>query len=161
MSAYVDSDHATYPDSRRSVSGGAVMLGDGTRSWFSHVQRVTALASSESEYVASAEIVNETKFLRQVQELIIPTLRSCTISIMEDDQGAIKMANNKHNSRKTRHIDVKHHIVRDTVEEGLVRIVYVRSEDQHADIFTKALDMHEDLRAARKSSNEFEVDMRG
>ncbi|CAN0249296.1 unnamed protein product [Ascophyllum nodosum] len=49
MSAYVDSDHATYPDSRRSVSGGAVMLGGGTISWFSRAQRVTTSASYESE----------------------------------------------------------------------------------------------------------------
>ena len=141
MSAYVDSDHATCPDSRRSVSGGAVLLGSGAISWFSRAQRVTASASSESEYVALAEIVNETKFLRQVQEFILPNLRSYAIPIMEDNQGAIKMANNKHSSRRTRHIDVKHHVVRDAVEEGVVRIVYVRSEDQHADILTKALDM--------------------
>ena len=141
MSAYVDSDHATCRDSRRSVSGGEVMLGGGTISWFSCAQRVTASASPESEYVALAKIVNETKFLRQVQGFIMPTLRSCTISIMEDDQGAGKMANNKHSSKRTRHIDVKHHIVRDAVEEELVRIVYVRNEEQHADILTKALDM--------------------
>ena len=102
MSAYVDSDHATCLDSRRSVSGGAVMLGGGTIRWFSRAQRVTASASSESEYVAPAEIVNETKFLGQVQEFILPTLRSCTISIMDDNQGPIKMANNKHSSRRTR-----------------------------------------------------------
>ena len=87
------------------------MLGGGTISWFSRAQRVTASVSSESEYVTLAEIVNETKFLRQVQEFIMPTLRSCTISIMEDNQGAIKMANNKHSSRRTRHIDVKHRII--------------------------------------------------
>ena len=110
MSAYVDSDHATCPDSRRSVSGGAVMLG-GTISWFSHSQRVTASASSELEYVALAEIVNETKLLCQAQEFIMPTLRSCTISIMKDNQGAIKMADNQHSSRRTRHIDVEHNIV--------------------------------------------------
>ena len=135
MSAYVDSDLATCPDSRRSVSGWAVMLGGGTISWFSRAQRITALASSDSEYVAVAEIVNKTKFLGQVQEFIMPTLRSCTNSIMEDNQGAIKMANNKHSSsRRTRHMDV-------TSEEGLVRIVYVRSEEQLADILTKALNM--------------------
>ena len=91
-------------------------------SWFSRAQRVTASASSESEYVALAETVTEIKFLRQVQEFIMPTLKSCTISIMEDNQGAIKMANNKHSSRRTRHIDVKYHIVRDAVEEGLVAL---------------------------------------
>ena len=78
MSTYVDSDHATCPDSRRSVSGGAVMLGGGTISWFSRAQMVTTSASSESEYVALAEIVDETKFLRQVQEFITPALKSCT-----------------------------------------------------------------------------------
>ena len=141
MSEHVDSNHATCPDSRRTVSGGSVMLGGGAISWFSRAQRVTASASSKSEYVALAEIVNETKFLCQVQEFIMPTLRSCTVSIMEDNQRAIKMANNKHSSRRTRHIDVKHHIVQDAVEEGMIRIVHVRSEEQHADIPTKALDM--------------------
>ena len=141
MSACIDFDHATCPDSRRSVSGGAVMLGGGTISWFSRAQRVTALASSELEYVALAEIVNEAKVFRQVQEFIIPTLRNCTISIMKDNQNAIKMANNKHSSRRTRHIDVKHHIVRDAVEERLVCIVYVGGEEQHADVLTKAVDV--------------------
>ncbi|CAN0372224.1 unnamed protein product, partial [Ascophyllum nodosum] len=56
-----------------------------------------------------------------------------------DNQGAIKMVNNKHSSRRTRHIDVKHHIVRDAVEDGLVRIIYVGSEEKHADILTNAL----------------------
>ena len=104
MSAYVDSDHTTCPDSRRLV---------------------TASATSESEYVVLAEIANKTKFLRQVQEFIMFTLR----------------ANNKHSSsRRTHRIAVKHHIVRDAVEEGWFHIVYVRSEEQHADILTKDLD---------------------
>ena len=63
ISAYVDSGHATCPDSRRSVSGGAVMLGGGAISWFSRAQWVTASAPSESEYVAHAKIVNKTEFL--------------------------------------------------------------------------------------------------
>ena len=69
------------------------------------------------------------------------TLRICTISIMEDKRGVIKMASIKHSSRRTRHIDFKHHIVRVAVEGALVRIVYVRSKEQHSVILTKALDM--------------------
>ena len=60
------------------------MLGSGTTRWFLRAQRVTTSASSESEYVVLSEIVNETKFLRQVQEFIMPTLRSCTISVMNN-----------------------------------------------------------------------------
>ena len=51
LSAWVDADFATCPDTRRSVLGGAVMLGGGAISWFLRVQKVTAAASSESEYV--------------------------------------------------------------------------------------------------------------
>ncbi|CAM9938991.1 unnamed protein product [Ascophyllum nodosum] len=49
LSAKVDADFATCPDTRRSVSGGAVILGGGAISWFSRGQKITAAASSESE----------------------------------------------------------------------------------------------------------------
>ena len=53
LSAWVDADFTTYPDTRRSVSGTAVML-RGAISWFSRVQKMTAAASSESKYVCDA-----------------------------------------------------------------------------------------------------------
>ena len=140
LSAWVDSDHATCPDTRRSVSGAAVMLGGGAISWFSRAQRVTAAATSESEYVALAEVVNELRFLRQVKAFMMPPL-DLNIYIHEDNEGAIKMASNRFSSRRTRHVDIKHHVVRDAVDGGVVRIEYVKSEEQHADALTKALDV--------------------
>ena len=59
LSASVDADFATCPETRRSVSGVAVMLRGGAISWFSRMQNVTAAAISESEYVALAEVVND------------------------------------------------------------------------------------------------------
>ena len=58
LSAWVDANFATCPDTRRSVSGGAVNLGGGVINEFSRMQKVTAAASPESEYVAMAEVVN-------------------------------------------------------------------------------------------------------
>ena len=52
------------------------------------------------------------------------------------------MATNRFSSRRTRHVDVKHHIVRDAVESGVVRINYVKLGEQHADVLTKALDVN-------------------
>ena len=52
------------------------------------------------------------------------------------------MATNRFSSRRTRHVDVKNHIVRDAVESGVVRIHYVKSGEQHADVLTKALDVN-------------------
>ena len=62
------------------------------------------------------------------------------ILLHEDNQGAIKMANNRFSSRRTRHIDIKNHIVRDAVDSGIISLRYVKSGEQHADILTKALD---------------------
>ena len=52
------------------------------------------------------------------------------------------MATNRFSSRRTRHVDVKHHIVRDVVESGIVRIHYVKSVELHADVLTQALDVN-------------------
>ena len=84
LSALVDANFATCPDTRRSVSGGAVMLGGGAISWFSKVQKVTAAALSESEYVTLAEVVNELHFLRPVKGFLTPPIDD-NIIIREDN----------------------------------------------------------------------------
>ena len=105
LSAWVDADFATCPDTRRSVSGGGVMLRGGTISWFSRVQKVTAGASSKSEYVVLAEVVNELRFLRQVKSFLTPPIDD-NIIIRKDNEGAIRMATSRISSRGTRHVDV-------------------------------------------------------
>ena len=102
---------------------------------------MTAAASSESEFVALAEVVDELRFLRQVKGFLTPPING-NIIIREDNEGVIKMATNRFSSTRTRHVDVKHHIVRDAVESGIVRIHYVKSVELHAYALTKALDVN-------------------
>ena len=64
------------------------------------------------------------------------------IAIEENNEGAIKMATDRFSSRRTRHADVKHRIVRNVVESGVVQIHYVKSGEQHADVLTKAFDVN-------------------
>ena len=115
------------------------MLGGGVISWFSRAQKITATATSESEYVALAEIVNELRFLRQVKVFMVPPI-DYNIRVHEDNESAIKMAENRFSSRRTRHIDVKHHMVRDAVDGGMIRVEYVKWREQHADVLTNAID---------------------
>ncbi|CAN0338637.1 unnamed protein product, partial [Ascophyllum nodosum] len=110
-------------------------------SWFSRVQKVTAAASSESVYVALAEDVNELILLRQGKAVLTPPIDG-NIVIREDNEEAVKMAINRLSSRRTRHVDVRHHIVCDAVESGLVQIHCVKSGEQYADVLTKALDVN-------------------
>ena len=139
MRVFVDLGHATCLDTRRSTSGGAVLLGGGAISWFSGAQVTTAEGTSEAEYVAMSEIVKEVQLSRQIKAFIMPALKSNPVDIVEDNQGAIKTANDRHSSKRARHIDIKHHLIRDAVNEGKVRVTYVKTEDQHADVLTKPL----------------------
>ena len=71
------------------------------------------------------------------------------MSAFEENEGAIKLATNKRASRRTEYTDVKHHLVRDASDARKVRVVYVRSEDQHADLLAKPLDMQKFYKHAK------------
>ena len=141
MEAHTDSDFGACLDTRRSASGAVLMLAKGAISWHSRMQEVTALGTSEAEYIALSEVVKKVLFLRHVQEFMEPSMRVGAVNVFEDNEGAIKLATNKHASRRTKHIDVKHHLVRDAFDARKVRVAYVRSEDQHADLLSKLLEM--------------------
>ena len=113
MEAYTDSDFGACLDTRRSVSGAVLMLAKGAISWHLRMQEVTTSGTSEAEYVALSEVVKEVLFLRQLQEFMEPSMRVGAMNVFEDNEGAIKLATNKHASCRTKHIDVKHHLVRD------------------------------------------------
>ena len=140
MEAYTDLDFGACLDTRRSVSGAVLMLAKGAISRHSRMQEVTSSGTSEAEYVALSELVKEVLFLRKVQEFMEPSMRVGAVNVFEDNEGAIKLATNKHASRRTKHIDVKHHLERDASDARKVRVAYVRSEDQHVDLLTKPLD---------------------
>ena len=94
------------------------------------MQEVTASGTSEAEYIAFSEVVKEVLLLRQVQESMGPSMRvGAANNVFEDNEGGIKLATNKHANRRTKHIDVKHHLVRDASDARKVRVAYMRSED--------------------------------
>jgi hypothetical protein len=82
--------------------------------------------------------VRELKFIVQLLELIgIPVKKPTTVHV--DNVGCIFLAKNKTSGERTKHIDMKYHFIQEQVENGLVEIKFVRSEDNVADIFTKNL----------------------
>lgn len=116
LSVMADSDHSACIDSRHSVSGGTVFLSGAAVSWYSRTEQVTALPTLESEHVALNEVTKEVVFLRQVQMLINPSMAPYSIKIFEYSQGGIKLADNPINSKRTKHIDTKHHFIRNIVK---------------------------------------------
>ena len=78
-----------------------------------------------------------------------PSMRVGAVNVLEGNEGAIKLAKNKHASRRTKHIYVKYHLVREASDARKVRVAYVRSEDQHADLLTKPVDMQKFYKPAK------------
>ena len=150
--ACTDSDVGAYLDTKHTVSGAVVMLTKGVVSWHSRLQTVTASGTSEAEYVALSEAVKGVLLLRQVQSFMKPSVRIGAVDVFEDNEGAIEPVVNTYTSLSTKYIDVKH-LVRGTCDAGNVRVVYVRTEDQHADLFTKPLDIQKFYKHANTALN--------
>jgi hypothetical protein len=138
ITGYCDSDWAGDTTDRKSTSGGLFTLYGGAITWGAVKQKTVALSSVEAEYVAVATWVKEALWtLQWLQELNIDIT---TIGINIDSTGALSFAENAQFSPRTKHIDIKHHFIRDHLEKGLIKLSYIPTEDNAADALTKPLD---------------------
>lgn len=134
---YADADWATDLQDRKSVSGFAFKVYGCTVSWSSKKQSTVSLSSSEAEYVALSAAVAEAVWIIGILEDLHVAAKPVTI--FEDNHGCICMAKNLENKR-TKHIDVKHHFIRDLVGRGTLNVEPIGTHDQLADLFTKSLE---------------------
>lgn len=135
---FADADWASDIGDRKSVSGYIFKIYGCTVSWCSKKQPTVATSSSEAEYIALSAATSEAIWLRGLLQ-DLKELNNEPVTIYEDNRGCIGMANNSE-SKRAKHIDIKHHFIRDSVVKGLIKIVSIGTKDQLADIFTKSLD---------------------
>ena len=135
---YSDSDWAGCVDSRKSTSGQIFLLGGCAISWRSKKQSIVALSSTEAEYVALCEAAQETIWLRNLLHDIGLIQEQPTV-VFEDNQGALALAHNPRDHPRTKHMDVKYHFIRDTIERKRMSVAYCRTNQMVADTFTKGL----------------------
>jgi hypothetical protein len=131
-----DSEYAGDKDTRISVYGYVIYFCGVPISWKSKSGRSVTLSSTEAEYFAISECAKELIFIKHVVESMGIQVE-LPIEIKVDNVGAIYLANNYTTSQRTRHIDVRMHFVRQYIEDGVFKIVFVKSEENDADIFTK------------------------
>jgi hypothetical protein len=135
---YSDADHAGDIDDRKSTTGTLFFFGNCPVSWQSQKQRVVALSSCESEYIAAATTACQGVWLGR---LLGDLLGSAPLvaNLLVDNKSAIQLCKNPVYHDRSKHIDTRYHYIRDCIEDGTVTVEYIGTEDQLADILTKAL----------------------
>ena len=133
---YCDSDFAGDKEKRISVTGFCIYVCGCLVSWKSRGQKHVTLSSTEAEYVAVSEVCQEIMFIKSVLEFIRVKVKTL-ITVYCDNVGAIFLAYNAKTGGRTKHIDVKYHYVQEFVRDGVIQIIFVRSENNHSDVFTK------------------------
>jgi hypothetical protein len=138
LHAHGDASWGDDHEERRSTLGYLTTLGSGPISWKAGRSKTVATSSAESEYYAAGEATREVMSLRQLLSswglsAAGPTPISC------DSQAALAMMQNPEFHGRTKHIEVKHHFIREKVKHGIIHPYYIQSENNPADILTKAL----------------------
>jgi hypothetical protein len=140
LRACSDSDWANCLDTRRSVGGYVCSLGSGAISWAARKQKVVAASSCEAEYIAAFETAKECIWLRTLLEAI--DHRQTNHTIISCDNTATKtLSEDPLLHSRVKHVDIKYHFLRERVQSGDLRLTYINTRENAADMFTKALDV--------------------
>ena len=123
---------------RKSTSGACQFLGRSLVSWSSKKQNCVSLSTAEAEYIATGSCATQLLWMRQTLKDYGITYKK--VPLLCDNESAIKIANNPVQHPRTKHIDIRHHFIRDHVQKGYIEIAHVGTDMQLADIFTKPLD---------------------
>jgi hypothetical protein len=135
---YSDSDYGGCKINRKSTSGTCQLLGKSLVSWSSKKQNSVALSTTEAEYISAGSCCAQLLWMKAT--LSDFGIKFKQVPLLCDNESAIKMTNNPVQHARTKHIDIRHHFIRDHQLKGDISIESVGTEDQLADIFTKPLD---------------------
>ncbi|XP_070028935.1 secreted RxLR effector protein 161-like [Nicotiana sylvestris] len=137
LEGFSDVDHAGDKEERKSTSCICQLLGNSLISWNSKKQALVALSTTEAEYIAIGQCC--ALLLWMSHQLGDYELLFKPIQILCDNSSAICLSKNHVHHSKAKHIDIKHHFIRDHILKGDIEIAFVGTFAQLADILTKPL----------------------
>nr|GFA17436.1 retrovirus-related Pol polyprotein from transposon TNT 1-94 [Tanacetum cinerariifolium] len=124
-------------DTRKSTSEGIHIIGDKLVSWTLKKHDCTAMSSAEAEYVALSASCAQVMWMRtQLQDY---GLNYNKIPLYCDSQSAIAISCNPVQYSRTKDIHTRYHFIKEQIENGIIKLYFVRTEYHLADMFTKAL----------------------
>eukprot|EP00253_Pinus_taeda_P014314 PITA_14314 len=135
---FTDSDWAGDPDDRKSTAGYVFTLGSGPITWACKKQAAISLSSAEAEYRGAVETSKEALWLRQIlSELGFEQQHPTTLWC--DNQSAIQLCKDPVQHQHSKHTELHMHFIRKLIHDHVLEVQYCSTDDQVADIFTKAL----------------------
>lgn len=138
LHGYSDSDWASEESERKSCTGYLFKVGTGAITWSSGRQKTIALSSTEAEYMALAAAAQEVIWIQQLCQEIKLEINGPT-TIFVDNSSAIKLAKSDGYRKRTKHIDLKYHFIREKIGNGIMDVKYCKTELMVADSLTKAV----------------------
>lgn len=137
LEGFVDADWASNCVDRKSYTGFCFKLSNSAISWESKKQATVALSSTEAEYMAISEAAKEAIYLKNLYFEL--TGRNTCIKLYNDNLSAQKLSVNPVFHKRSKHIDVRHHFIRDAIVAKQVELQYLQSKEMPADVLTKGL----------------------
>ena len=143
----VDAEFAGDADNRKSIMGRLLYLNQALIGWCSKGMTGVTLSTTEAEYVSMSEGVKDLKFVHMCLTYLGFTVE-LPMSVYIDNIGAIDMLHNQSTKARTKHVDIRFHWIRNFEEEGYIKVIFKRSENNTSDVMTKNVskrifDVHE------------------
>ncbi|GKA78609.1 putative ribonuclease H-like domain-containing protein [Tanacetum coccineum] len=134
---YSDSDYARANLDRKSTTGGYQFLGRRLISWQCKKQTIVATSTTEAEYVAAASCCGQVLWIQN--QMMDYGFNFMNTKIHIDNESIICIVKNLVYYSKTKHIEIRHHFIRDSFEKKLIRVEKINTDFDVADLLTKAL----------------------
>ncbi|GJZ73929.1 putative ribonuclease H-like domain-containing protein [Tanacetum coccineum] len=142
LEAFSDSDYAGASLDRKSTTGGCQFLGKRLISWQCKKQTIVANSTTEAEYVAAANCCGQVLWIQN--QMLDYGFNFMNTKIHIDNESTICIVKNPVFHSKTKHIEIRHHFIRDSYEKRLIQVIKIHTDHNVADLLTKAFDVSSD-----------------
>ncbi|GJU48792.1 hypothetical protein Tco_1218347 [Tanacetum coccineum] len=139
LEAFSDSDYAGASHDRKSTTGGCQFLGKRLISWQCKKQTVVSNSTAEAEYVAAANCCGQVLWVQN--QMLDYGFNFMNTKIYIDNESTICIVKNPVFHSKTKHIEIRHHFIRDSYEKKLIQVIKIHTDHNVADLLTKAFDV--------------------
>ena len=139
LAGYSNADWAECINDRNSTSGGCFYLGNNLVLWMSKKQNSISLSTAKAEYIVAGSCCAQLLWMKKL--LHDYGITQDTMCVFCDNTRAINLSKNPVQHLKLKHIEIRYRFIRDLVEENIVCLEFINTENQKVDIFTKPLDV--------------------